>query len=52
MVDSIKGFAEVDQYTPDILIRLQQSVYTVCQWIWRRLWYGECSCHQGYVFFV
>ena len=29
MVDSIKGFAEVNQYTSDILIRLQQSVYTV-----------------------
>ena len=27
MVDSIKGFAEVSQYTSDILIRLQQSVY-------------------------
>jgi len=31
MVDSIKGFAEVNQYTSDILIRLQQSVYMVSQ---------------------
>ena len=36
MVDSIKGFAEVNQYTSDILIRLQQSVYTVS-----KAWFKE-----------
>ena len=31
MVDHIKCLTEVDQYTPDVSIRLQQGVYTISE---------------------